>query len=177
MKKSTISRRHFLQRSALLAAGASTIGYLPQARARVVGPNEKLNIGLIGAGGRAEDNLRGVSGENIIAMCDVDDERAAKSFAAYPAAKKYRDFRKMLETEKELDAVVVSTPDHMHAPAAIMAMRLGKHVYCEKPLAHSIYERAGCARSRPRLASRRRWASKGTPWKGRGVPSRRSAQA
>lgn len=105
-------------------------------------PNEMLNVGVIGVGGKGESNILGVRRQkdvNIVAACDVDEERA-KGFKTVSKATKYKDFRKMLETEKSLDAVVVSTPDHTHAPAAIMAMRMGKHVYCEKPLAHSIYE-------------------------------------
>ncbi len=77
---------------------------------------------------------------NIVALCDVDDARAAASFNKFPDVKKYKDFRKMLEQSKEIDAVVVSIPDHMHAPAAVMAMKMGKHVYCQKPLAHSVAE-------------------------------------
>lgn len=138
MSLSQIDRRTFLQRSALLAASCMVAGRPSPGRS--VNTNEKLNIGIIGAAGRGHDNLRGVRGENIVAMCDVDDAHAAGSFASFPNANKYRDFRRMLEAEKQLDAVVISTPDHTHAPAAIMAMQLGKHVYCEKPLAHSIHE-------------------------------------
>jgi predicted dehydrogenase len=108
--------------------------------ARRESPNAKLNIGIIGAGGRGWDNVMGVQGENIIALCDVDDERARDAFEKFPRATRYRDFRKMLDSERSLDAVVVSTPDHTHAIAAISAMKRGLHVYCEKPLAHSIYE-------------------------------------
>lgn len=99
-----------------------------------------MNLGFIGAGGRATENLKEMTSENIVALCDVDDKNAAASFAKFPNAKRYRDFRKMLEAEKSLDAVVVSTPDHTHALTAIHAMQMGKHVYCEKPLAHSIWE-------------------------------------
>jgi predicted dehydrogenase len=137
------TRRAFIRDAAALAASISLSGCVntPAGRsARPLGTNEKLNIGIIGAGGRGADNLDGVDTENILALCDVDENVAAKSFAKYPNAKRYRDFRKMLEAEKSLDAVVVSTPDHTHAIAAITAMQLGKHVYCEKPLAHSIYE-------------------------------------
>jgi predicted dehydrogenase len=135
-----MSRRGFL-RSAATTAAAFTIvprhvlggsGYTP--------PSEKLNIAFIGAGGQGERNIAQLSSENIAALCDVDEERAAKTFQLYPKAKKYRDFRKMLEKEKNIDAVVVTTPDHTHAVAAMIAIRLGKHVYCEKPLTHSILE-------------------------------------
>src|SRR5439155_18032587 len=79
-------------------------------------------------------------GETIVALCDVDRKTLEKTSKEFPEARTYRDFRKMLETEKNLDAVTVGTPDHIHAPAGVMAMKLGKHVYCEKPLAHDLYE-------------------------------------
>jgi predicted dehydrogenase len=104
-------------------------------------PSEKLNIGGIGVGGRGGGDLREVESENIVALCDVDANRAAATFKRYPGAKVYRDFREMLKKEgKNIDAVVIGTPDHIHAPAAIMAMKMGKHIYCEKPMAHTIYE-------------------------------------
>ncbi len=78
--------------------------------------------------------------QNLVAFCDVDEVRASKAYKAYQKAPKFRDFRKMLDTVKGIDAVVISTPDHMHGPATLAAMKLGKHVYCEKPLAHSLYE-------------------------------------
>lgn len=106
-------------------------------------PNEKLNVAVIGAGGQGGSNLHRVAsiGENIVALCDVDEQRAGKSFEEFPKAKKYHDFRKMLsEMDKQIDAVVVSTPDHTHAPAGMMAMKMGKHCYCEKPLTRAVYE-------------------------------------
>lgn len=137
-----LSRRTFLQAS-VAAAGVSILPRHAVARSGQTPPSERLNLAFIGAGGRGAANLR-CSAEleqNIVAMCDVDEDRAADSFAKYPFARKYRDFRRMLgELDKQLDAVVVSTPDHTHAVAAIAAMRQGKHVYCEKPLAHSIAE-------------------------------------
>ena len=134
------TRRQFICQSALVTAGWGAVSSRARAAGRKVGPGEKLNIGVIGAGGRGFENLKGVKSENIVALCDVDDERAAEAFGAFPKAARYKDFRKMLEQEKSLDAVVVSTPDHCHAIAAITAMKRGLHVYCEKPLAHSIYE-------------------------------------
>ena len=104
-------------------------------------PNEKLDLAVIGCGGRGAANLTGVAGENIVALCDVDARQSKPAFEQYPKAKKYRDFRKMLaEVGGRVDAVVVSTPDHTHAAAAVMAMKMGKHCYCEKPLAHSVRE-------------------------------------
>jgi len=103
--------------------------------------NERLNIAGIGVGGRGADDVNGVASENVIALCDVDEKHAAQTFERYPKAKRYKDFRKMLdEMHQKIDAVVIGTPDHTHAPAGVMAMKLGKHCYCEKPLAHSTYE-------------------------------------
>lgn len=102
-------------------------------------PNDKLNIAVVGTAHRAAANIDGVRGENIVAVCDIDDRYLAQAQEKFPAAKAYHDFRKMLE-QPGIDAVVVSTADHVHAPASVMAMRLGKHVYCEKPLAHSVHE-------------------------------------
>jgi predicted dehydrogenase len=101
--------------------------------------NDKLNIGVIGTSGRALGNIEGVQGENIVAVCDIDDRLIASAKARFPGASTFADFRRMLE-RKDIDAVVISTADHTHAPAAVMAMKLGKHVYCEKPLSHSVYE-------------------------------------
>jgi len=104
-------------------------------------PSEKLNIACIGVGGKGFDDVRNVSTENIVALCDVDDKRGAAAFDMFPKARRYHDFRRMLDKgEKSIDAVVVATPDHVHIPASVMAMRMGKHVYCEKPLGHNIHE-------------------------------------
>ena len=104
-------------------------------------PSEKLNIAGIGVGGRGAGDLQEVESQNIVALCDVDWRQAAGAFKRYPNAKKYKDFREMLDKEdKNIDAVIVATPDHVHAVASMAAIKRGKHVYCEKPLAHSIYE-------------------------------------
>ncbi len=134
-----ISRRAFIGGTA--AAAAMTI-----APASVLGgsgrtaPSEKLNIAGIGVGGQGRWDIDNVSSENIVALCDVDWARAADTFKSYPKAKKYRDFRVMLEKENGIDAVVVATPDHVHAVASMMAIKMGKHVYCEKPLAKTLAE-------------------------------------
>jgi len=104
-------------------------------------PNEKLAIAVVGVAGRGGANLGGVSGEQIVALCDVDEHRLAKAAKKHPKARRYADFRRMLdEVGRSIDAVVVSTPDHTHASPSAMALRMGKHVYCEKPLTHSVYE-------------------------------------
>jgi len=132
------NRRDMLKTSAAVAAGF-WLGIAPKARA--ASPNEKLNVACIGVGGRGGANVGGVSGENIVAVCDVDEKRAGGNFNRFEKAKKFHDFRKMLdEMEKSIDAVVVSTPDHTHFHPARMAMLMGKHCYCEKPLAHSAWE-------------------------------------
>ncbi len=103
-------------------------------------PSDKLNIAGIGAGGQALWDLDQVSSENIVALCDVDWERGAEGFAKFPKARRYKDFRVMLDEEKSIDAVVIAVPDHVHAVAAMAAIKRGKHVYCEKPLTHTVYE-------------------------------------
>jgi predicted dehydrogenase len=137
-----VDRRDFLQTSTLAGLGFfATAGSMSAAPTKQPGPNERINIGVIGAGGRGRGDIAGVEKlANIIALCDVDDVRAAESYRRFPKAAVWHDFRAMLEKQKNIDAVIVATPDHMHAHASIMAMRLGKHVYCEKPLTHSIYE-------------------------------------
>ncbi|MHC4660026.1 MAG: Gfo/Idh/MocA family protein, partial [Planctomycetota bacterium] len=103
-------------------------------------PSEKLNIAGIGVGGVGKTNLENLSSENIVALCDVDEKYAAEVFEKYPKAKKYRDFWRMLEKQKDIDAVIVATPDHTHAVISMMAIKMGKHVYCQKPLTYSVYE-------------------------------------
>ena len=133
-----IDRRRFLETTALAGAG-SLLGSFQILRAGPP-PSEKLNIGVIGCGGKGYSDMVGCNSENIVALCDVDDRRAAGGYRAFPKAARYRDYRKLLDKEKGIDAVTVSTPDHHHAPASIAAMTLGKHVYCQKPLTHSIHE-------------------------------------
>lgn len=103
-------------------------------------PSDKLNIAGIGVGGMGGRNLGNMSGENIVALCDVDHKYAAGMFKKYPKAKVHRDYRKMLDTQKDIDAVVIGTPDHTHAVISLAAMRAGKHVFCQKPLCHDVYE-------------------------------------
>ena len=132
-------------RREFLAAGALGVAGWEIAEASVVSrsANEKLNIAMIGAGIGSVGgvlNLPRVSGENIVAICDIDEKYAGPNFEKYPRARRWSDFRRMLDQQKDIDAVVVSTPDHSHALIAIAAMRRGLHVYCEKPLARTIWE-------------------------------------
>ena len=128
------TRRSFLKAAAALPLAAP--GFLSARNA-----NEKLNIAIIGSGGRGGANLDGVSSENIVALCDVSKDAVNKAAAKHPKAHQYSDFRKLFdERSKEFDAVVVSTCEHTHAFATLAAIQLGKHVYCEKPLTHNIWE-------------------------------------
>src|SRR5580704_6844618 len=136
------TRRHFFF-GPLLAGAVPIAGFGSTASLKTLGyksPNEKLNIASIGAGGKASSDVDGCSSENIVALCDVDDKRAAQTFGKYEKAVKYKDFRKMLDKEKDIDAVIVTIPDFMHATAAIWAMERGKHVYVQKPLVRTIWE-------------------------------------
>jgi predicted dehydrogenase len=132
-----MNRRDFIRRTS--AAGALT--GLSVSRLRARSANDKLNVAAIGAGGMGAGNVRKCAGENIVALCDVDSKRAAETFNRFPRARRFRDFRVMLDMmAKEIDAVIVATPDHTHAVATMDAMRRGKHVYTQKPLTHSIWE-------------------------------------
>ena len=142
MKKQTsLTRREFVGSLAAVGAGVTIVPRCAVARAGETPPNEKLNIASIGVCGMGRGDVNDVSRENIVALCDVHTSRAGGTFKDFPKAKQFRDFRKMFDQmEKEIDAVTVSTPDHTHAVAAMAAIKRGKHVYCQKPLAHSVYE-------------------------------------
>jgi len=132
------TRRGFLAGS---AAAAVAVGFGGPVSGKSSSPNEMLDMAVIGVGGRGGANLGGVRSQNIVALCDVDANRLAAAARGFPKAAKFADFRKMLDKmHNQIDAVVVSTPDHTHAPAAAAAMRLGKHCYCEKPLTHTVGE-------------------------------------
>jgi len=138
MKPRSFTRRQFAKRS-IIATAVLAIPFV--ARRNVLGANNRLNIAGIGVGGKGASDVANVDNENIYALCDVDEVNAAGSFRQYEKAKRFKDYRVMLEKEgSHIDAVTVSTPDHMHAPAALMAMKMGKHVYCQKPLTHTVYE-------------------------------------
>jgi len=135
-----LSRRQFIYASALAAGALGLGGCLSQPKPRRISPNSKLNIACIGAAGKGRSDTDHCASENIVAICDIDEELAAPQLKKYPGAKFYRDWRELLDKEKGIDAVVVSTPDHMHAAVASAAIKLGKHVYCQKPLTQTIYE-------------------------------------
>jgi len=135
----SISRRRFLHSTAASAA-------LMIVPSRVLGldgakpPSDRLNVAGIGIGGQGSHDLEALQSENIIALCDVDTKYAAPIFERYPNAKKFTDFRKMLDNQPDIDAVVIATPDHLHACIAMDAIKRGKHIYCEKPLTHNVWE-------------------------------------
>lgn len=138
-----LSRRTFIKSSALTAAAFTIVPRHVLGRGYVA-PSDKLNIAAVGCGGKAEYNIQQAYNggtDNIVALCDVDDRQAKKYREQFSAAPYFRDYREMLDkVGKTIDAVIVTTPDHMHAPIAMAAMTLGKHVYVEKPLTHDIYE-------------------------------------
>ena len=153
--KRTLARREFLGAAGAAVAVATIVPRCAVAASGETPPSEKLRIAGIGIGGQGAGDLGNVGGENIVALCDVDLRRGGDSFKRWPAAKQFRDFRKMFdEMEKQIDAVVVATPDHTHAVAAMAAIKRGKHVYCEKPLAHSVYEVRQLMRGRGRAQGR-----------------------
>jgi predicted dehydrogenase len=138
-----MNRRQFISSTAL---GVTMFSILPAkmvSGADRVAANDRINIAGIGVGPQGTGDIDAMAGErqNIVALCDVDDNYAAKTFQKYSSAKKFKDYRVMLDQmDKEIDAVVIGTPDHTHAVIAMEAMRRGKHVYCEKPLAHNVHE-------------------------------------
>ncbi len=135
-KMKNLSRRTFLKSASVAASGAMFIPGLLSCS-----PNNKLNIAVIGVGGRGHANWSKATNENIVAMCDVDDSRAADGFNQYPGIPKFKDFRVMFDKmANKIDAVMISTPDHTHFAATMAAIQLGKHVYVEKPLAHNIWQ-------------------------------------
>jgi predicted dehydrogenase len=119
-------------------------------------PNDKLNIAVIGCGGQGKYSIKHLKDQNIVAMCDVDRKRAAEPFKQFPKVKKFWDYRRMLDKmDKQIDAVVVATPDHTHFHPSMMAMEMGKHLYCEKPMAHSVAE----TRAMTELAAKKKLAT------------------
>jgi predicted dehydrogenase len=153
-------RRQWSRRDVLGGLGAAGLARLGleaiRIPARASSPNDRLNLAIIGCGGQGAENLKQVSAQNIIALCDVDEERGAEAFKQFPRAKGFRDYRKLLDAmHGQIDAVVISIPDQMHAPVSLAAMDLGKHVYCEKPLTWSIEE----ARRMARIAREKKLAT------------------
>ncbi len=141
-QKQTFTRRDFVRTTGAAVAAITLIPRHALAGSGRTPPSEKLNLAGIGVGGMGASDLHALAPHcNIVALCDVDQVHAAATFKRFPRARQYRDFRKMFdEMEKDIDAVLVATPDHFHAVAAMAAIQRGKHVYCEKPLAHSIHE-------------------------------------
>jgi predicted dehydrogenase len=140
MNATWTTRRRFL---GLTSAAVATFSIIPQQM--LGGPNqkapgEKLNIAGIGVGGMGASNLHNLESENIVALCDVDPAYAAKTFQQYPKARRWTDYREMLDQQKEIEAVMIATPDHTHAVISMAAIKAGKNVYCQKPLTHDVYE-------------------------------------
>jgi predicted dehydrogenase len=133
-----LSRRTFIKGAA--AASAFTIVPRHVLGRGMLAPSDKLNLAAVGVGGMGKSNLERCETENIVALCDVDQKYAAKTYEKYPKAKTYIDYRDMFDKQKDIDAVIVATPDHTHAVVAMTVMERGKHVYVQKPMTHSVYE-------------------------------------
>jgi len=137
---SQINRREFMSGAAAAAATVTIVAPHVLGGPDRKPPSDKLNIAGIGVGGKGWGDIRSVPSENIVAMCDVDSRQIARSNKQFPKAKTWVDYRRMLEKQKDIDAVMIATPDHTHAVITIAAIKLGKHVFCQKPLTHSVYE-------------------------------------
>ena len=145
-----ISRRSFLSGAATIAASITIVPRHVLGGPGYKAPSDKLNVACVGIGGKGFSDSEKMATENVIALCDVDEKKAAEkhgeednkrnAFDNFPKAKFYKDFRVMLEKEKEIEAITVSTPDHTHAVIAMMAIKMGKHVFVQKPLTHTVYE-------------------------------------
>lgn len=141
ISKDKLTRRQFMGGAAVSTAAFMVVPSYVLGLNGATSPNEKLNLAGVGVGGQGASDLRQMESENIVALCDVDWAHANHTFKRYAKAKQYKDYRKMLEEmDKEIDAVVVATADHVHAFASVAALKRGKHVYCEKPLTHSVWE-------------------------------------
>ncbi len=135
-----ITRRGFIGAAASAAAFTIVPRHVLAASGKTP-PSDKLNVACIGVGGMGFNTVRNVMGENIVFLSDVDEKRAANAYDMFPKAKKYSDYRRMLDKEhKNIDAIAVTTPNHTHIPISVMAMKMGKHVFCQKPLGHNIQE-------------------------------------
>lgn len=163
-----ISRRTFF-----VQAGAASAVAFQMARAQGeknrVSPSERLNIATVGAGGQAGANIRELERTgrvNFLAFCDVDDKNAAGTYQQFPDVPTFKDFRRMLDQVKDIDAVLVATPDHIHAPATLAALQLGKHVYCEKPLTHTVHEARVIAKAATEYKCITQMGNQGTAFEG-----------
>jgi predicted dehydrogenase len=136
----SLPRRTFLASAAAATAGFTIVPRHVLGGQGVTAPSDKLNLAVVGVGGMGKSNLLRCETENIVALCDVDFELADPVFKKYPGAKQYKDFRVMLDEQKDIDALLIATPDHTHAVIAMAAMERKKHVYVQKPLTHSVYE-------------------------------------
>lgn len=135
-----MKRRQFIRNVGSAGVALTIVPSISVSGLGHIAPSDKLNIAAIGIGGKGNVNLSNMVDQNIVALCDVDYDYASRVFKKYPEAKKYKDFRRMLEKQKDIDAVIIATPDHTHALAAATSMELGKHVYVQKPLTHSVWE-------------------------------------
>ncbi|HOB83952.1 MAG TPA: Gfo/Idh/MocA family oxidoreductase, partial [Bacteroidales bacterium] len=148
MTSKKTGRREFLTTSAAAFAGITVLpGHVISGFGHVP-PSDKLNIACVGIGGMGRSNLSNIKNDNIVALCDVDwREASTRVFKLYPAAKQYKDYRVMLDKQKDIEAVIVATSDHTHAVISMEAMKRKKHVFTQKPLTHTVYEARALAKA------------------------------
>ena len=141
MSKKDNSRRGFLKKSLIIPPLFIVPRHVLGGNG-FISPSDKLNIAAVGVRkwGMGSNNIHQCRNENIVALCDVDFNQSKPTFDKYPKAKIYKDYRVMLDKQKDIDAVIVATPDHNHAVITMKAIKMGKHVYCQKPLTHTVYE-------------------------------------
>ncbi len=147
MSRHDISRRQFIAGASASAAALTVVPRRVLGSAGFQAPSDTLNTAGIGIGGRGRASIEGCRSQHIVALCDVDAGHAAETFAEHPQASAYSDYRRMLDREPDIDAVIIATPDHIHAVIAMEAMRRGKHVFCEKPLTRTVAEARALARA------------------------------
>ncbi|HET8634615.1 MAG TPA: Gfo/Idh/MocA family oxidoreductase, partial [Gemmatimonadales bacterium] len=141
MPTKPVSRRTFVGTSAAAASAFTIVPRHVLGGPGFIAPSDKLNVACIGVGGMGRNDVDGMSGENIYALCDVDWKAAEDAFRTFPKAKRFKDYRELFDKEAaNIDLVTVSTPDHSHAPASMLSLQAGKPTYTQKPLARTLYE-------------------------------------
>jgi predicted dehydrogenase len=160
-----MNRREFLKTAAATTAFTIVPRHVLGGNGHTA-PSDKVNIAGIGVGGMGFENLKNLESQNIVALCDVDYKYAAKAFNRYPNARRYKDYRQMLEKQKDIDAVLIATPDHSHAIITIDCMKAGKHVYCQKPMTHTIKESRDVARVAKETGVVTQMGIQGHSWEG-----------
>lgn len=158
MPPATLNRRQFIRRT---TAGAALLAFPFVSARNVLGANSRLNIAGVGAGGKGAVDISFCAGENIIGLCDVDAGRLTKTGGLYPSAQRFADWRVMFDKlGKDIDAVTVGTPDHTHFHPSYRAVKMGKHLFCQKPLTHTVWEARTLTEAARKAKVARKWATR-----------------